>query len=176
MTSSTGVTIRTIEPADLEAALTLNNSAVPAVNPHDHDSWTAHVARSSTTWVAEVTDLAQPQLAGFLITFLPGVDYASANYGWLNERFDQFSYVDRIVVAPNVRGRGVGRALYRAHETLATDHGCRRVLCEVNVDPPNPESVAFHESVGWRGVADVEQSPGYVVRFFEKALAPEPRS
>jgi predicted GNAT superfamily acetyltransferase len=52
----------------------------------------------------------------------------------------------RVVVAPEARGRGLGRRLY---EDLAATAGARPLCCEVNLVPPNPGSLAFHERLGF---------------------------
>ena len=48
-------------------------------------------------------------------------------------------------------------------ETLAkhaSKVAAERVLCEVNIEPPNPSSIAFHTAMGWSPVADREVSAG----------------
>jgi predicted GNAT superfamily acetyltransferase len=48
-------------------------------------------------------------VAGFLIAMTPGVAYDCENFEWFRARYDSFVYVDRIVVAEEARGRGVGK-------------------------------------------------------------------
>jgi predicted GNAT superfamily acetyltransferase len=57
--------------------------------------------------------------------------------------------VDRIVVAASARGRGCARRLYHDLFAHALRAGHERVVCEVNSNPPNPESDAFHASLGF---------------------------
>lgn len=167
MTSSTEpVTVRSLELDDLEWVLRVNNAAVPAVNPHDASSLRALVEGADRCWVA----VAGTSRVGMLVTFGPGASYASTNYRWLSERFEQFRYVDRIVVVPEAKGRGVGRVLYDALEEHVATVGAQRMLCEVNVEPPNPMSIAFHTAMGWSAVADREVAPGKAVRYFEKRV------
>ncbi len=79
-----------------------------------------------------------------LIGLEQGSDYASPNYRWFEQRFDRFAYVDRVVVAPAARGTGLARRLYEDFFAAAREAGHARVCCEVNYDPPNPTSDAFH--------------------------------
>lgn len=160
------VEIRELASTDLSAVLALNNVAVPAVNPHDANSLEALVDTADRCWVVDDAGT----LGGLLVSFAPGADYASRNYSWLSERYDNFGYVDRIVVAATHRRLGVAGRLYNTLAHHAASHGRDRLLCEVNLDPPNPQSIAFHTATGWVPIADLEHEPGKVVRFFERPL------
>jgi len=50
---------------------------------------------------------------GLLIAFDQTADYDSPNFLWFRSRFSHFVYVDRVAVAPEVRGRGLAGSLYR---------------------------------------------------------------
>ena len=50
---------------------------------------------------------------GFLIALKPGLDYASDNYRWFSNNFDEFLCIDRIVIAEDARRRGLGSQLYK---------------------------------------------------------------
>ena len=60
------------------------------------------------------------------------------------------SYLDRIVVLPNARRMGVGRSLYDVVFQAAKTARAERVCCEVNLEPPNPGSIRFHEQLGFQ--------------------------
>ena len=64
-------------------------------------------------------------------------------------------------VAPESRGRGVGRALVHAAEQWARDLGCREFASDTTVD--NAASAAAHAALGFE---EVEQ-----IRCFRKSLA-----
>ena len=61
-------------------------------------------------------------------------------------------YVDRVVVDPKHRRKGIARALYEDLFAVARAAADEHVLCEVNLVPPNPVSDAFHASLGFREV------------------------
>jgi predicted GNAT superfamily acetyltransferase len=63
-----------------------------------------------------------------------------------------FVYVDRIVTSPAARGKGYARALYAELFQRAKSAGHTRIACEVNLDPPNPASDAFHASLNFHEV------------------------
>lgn len=158
--------IRQLRSGDLAAALAMNNAAVPAVNDHDSESFEALVDIADRVWIVDDGET----LGGLLVAFAPSAPYASANYTWLSERYDDFGYVDRIVVAPTHRRLGLAGRLYDTLAAHAVQAGRGRLLCEVNVEPPNPQSMAFHEAAGWVAIEDLEHGPGKVVRFFERLL------
>jgi len=130
-----------IRPTDLDRVLALNNAAVPHVDEVSPAKLTRLVATCAMALVARLDGAP----AGFLIAFGPGASYESPNYRWFAARFPDFLYVDRIAIGESMRGAGLGRALYRAVFDAAGD---RPVCCEVNLRPPNPDSLAFHARIG----------------------------
>lgn len=152
----------------MEAVQALNTLALPHVNALDGPAlarlrdWAA---------VARIVPGTAGAVLGFVLALPPGLPYESANYRWACERFSRFLYVDRVVVAPAARGRGVGRALYAAVLRQAREEGRGRVLCEVNERPPNPGSLAFHATLGFREVGRRDYGPDdKAVIFLEHGL------
>ena len=92
----------------------------------------------------------------------PGIEYASENYRWFAKRGRDFLYVDRIVIGAESRGVGIGRLLYGAAFAKAEAEGRAEVDCEVNLRPPNPKSLGFHRSLGFRPVGEQETKGGAV--------------
>ncbi|WP_320442936.1 GNAT family N-acetyltransferase, partial [Gluconacetobacter entanii] len=88
----------------------------------------------------------------FLLAFDQDADYDSPNFLWFRKRFRRFVYVDRIVVSPSARGHGYARALYKNLFNHALCAGHSHVVCEVNLDPPNLVSDAFHAALGFREI------------------------
>ena len=88
----------------------------------------------------------------FLLAFDQDAAYDSPNFLWFRARYPRFVYVDRIVVAPSARGRGLARRLYDDLFHHARGAGHQRVVCEVNREPPNPASDAFHAALGFSEV------------------------
>ena len=68
------------------------------------------------------------------------------------------------------RGCGVGRALYEETLRLAAELGEERVTAEVNEDPPNPESMAFHAKLGFRQLESRMSGSGKRVAMLERPL------
>jgi predicted GNAT superfamily acetyltransferase len=63
-----------------------------------------------------------------------------------------FVYVDRVVTSPAARGKGYARALYAELFQRAKSAGHTRIASEVNLDPPNPASDAFHASLNFHEI------------------------
>lgn len=87
--------------------------------------------------------------AAFLLAFDQDADYDSTNFLWFKERVDRFVYVDRIAVSSAYRRKGLARQLYENLFQFTEERGQGRVVCEVNAEPPNPVSDAFHASLGF---------------------------
>src|SRR6185312_3741655 len=104
-----------------------------------------------------------------LLAFDQNAQYDNPNFNWFRQRFDRFVYIDRVVVAPERRGRGLAQALYRALFREAAAGGHERVVCEINWEPPNPTSDAFHAGLGFEQVGlAILPGVGKTVRYFAK--------
>ena len=149
------VNIRETISDDLAAALELNNRSVPALNELDAAEIERLLGMAALALTAEVDG----QFAGFCITFPPGVDYASLNYGWFSRQYSEFVYLDRIAVHSDFRRFGIGRGFYAALvEQFNSTHPV--LLCEVNVRPRNEASLLFHHSIGFREVGQQDTDGG----------------
>ncbi len=153
-----------IDESNFDDALALNNA-------HDREVGAVSPDRFRRLLGWSRLAIFAPERAGFVVALGPGQTYDSYNYRWLSERVAAFSYVDRIVVRAEARGRGVARALYEAVFADARAAGLPLVCCEVNVEPPNPVSDAFHAALGFEtlGVAANPVS-GKTVRYLKRAV------
>ncbi len=107
----------------------------------------------------------------FMLTFDQSARYDSPNFLWFRERYPEFVYVDRICVSSSARGRGLARQLYERLFDQARRAGHRIIVCEVNIDPPNPGSDAFHAALGFQEVGSAAIFGGKkTVRYLERRL------
>ena len=83
-------------------------------------------------------------------------------------------FVDRVVVAAEARGRGQARRLYEALFDRACRAGHDAIVCEVNIEPPNPVSRAFHRAMGFEMVGSADLPVGKRVRYLRRALSGDP--
>ncbi|MEM7432565.1 MAG: GNAT family N-acetyltransferase [Pseudomonadota bacterium] len=155
-----------VETADLEAVHALNQSEVPHVGSVDIDRM---------RWFADHADYFQVarldgELAGFFVGLLPGSAYDSLNYRWFCDHFDNFAYCDRLAVAEIARRRGLATQLYDDF-TAAVRGRAHRITCEVNLQPPNPDSMNFHQRIGFVQVGTQSNATGNkAVAFLEKKI------
>lgn len=170
--------LRPVTVDDVPVLATLNDAAVPAVNALGADGLAAHLPRCDLAlaavdaWPDGAADAA---VVAFLLALAPGADYPSENYRWFSTHRPGSLYLDRVVVAPHAQGRGLGKALYAAAEAVTRRRGLAALTCEVNLDPPNPASLAFHERLGFRRVGELDTKGGSVrVALLERRLAPPP--
>lgn len=153
--------LRPITDDDLPDVLALNERDVELLSPMDEQRYREIAAVADHCAVIDVDGA----FGGFVIVVADGTSYDAENYHWYAERYDRFSYLDRIVIAEDFRRRGLGAFVYDAVEGWAHE----RVALEVNVDPPNEPSLAFHRG---RGFAEVGQrvSHGHTVAMMVKEL------
>jgi len=150
--------VRPLTVGDAAALSVLNDAAAPAV------------PLTECAALARLIDVAQLALGlerdgllvGFVLAMTPGAAYDSENYAYFESRGVDHLYVDRIVIAESERGTGLGGVLYEAVFAAARQQGRREVTCEVNLDPPNPGSLAFHERLGFRPVGTQATKGGAV--------------
>ncbi len=117
----------------------------------------AHATELSPLTYAEFNHLIQNSFfagtledaSAFLLSFDQNADYDSPNFLWFREHYDRFVYVDRVVTSPLARGKGYAKALYADLLQRAKKAGHCRIVCEVNLVPPNPASDAFHAALGF---------------------------
>ena len=81
----------------------------------------------------------------------PGTGYASPNYRWFCDEYDDFGYIDRIAIADNARRLGLATRLYRDFDA-SLPASVEVLTCEVNLVPANESSMRFHEDYGFRTV------------------------
>lgn len=137
--------IRPATEADFPRILELNAESVHFLSPLTASQLRALHAQAA--WHAVVDD--GRGVAAFLLALREGCDYHSPNYRWFAGRFPQFLYVDRVVVAVDAQGRGLGRQLYDALFAFARTCGVGLVACEFDIEPPNEASRRFHAGYGF---------------------------
>ena len=89
------------------------------------------------------------KVLGYAYAALP---FERAAFGWCAE--------PSIYLAPEIRGKGIGRKLYETLETYLWQQGYRVLYAIVTSD--NLPSIAFHKALGYEHLADF---PGCGVKF-----------
>lgn len=161
---STLLNIADLDTPDGSALLALNNAHAVELSWLEPARLAHLVAQAFLARRVGVAD-------ALLLTFDQDADYDSPNFLWFRARYPTFVYVDRVVVADSARGRGLAKALYDDLFAAAKAAGHERIVCEVNSDPPNPASDAFHAALGFVPVGTAEIQGGKkTVTYLERRL------
>lgn len=151
--------LRVMREADIAAVAELNSAADPEVSDIGIEGIRGLFAMCDVALVA--TD-PTGEIVAFVMSLGPGHPYSSENYRWFEGRGVRHQYIDRIVVSPRAKGTGIGSALYASVLERARERGAVEVTCEVNVSPLNASSLAFHERLGFRRLAEQDTRGGSV--------------
>ena len=141
-----------IRPAlvdDFEVIASLNYSVVNLTSPMD----AARIQQLHAISSYHRVITQDSQLTAFLLVLGPYCDYDSVNYQWFDQRYDNFSYIDRIVVRDGFRGQGLGTILYEDLFAWAISQKIRNIVCEYNAEPLNEVSREFHSALGFQEVS-----------------------
>ena len=111
-----------------------------------------------------------PGPAAFLLAMDENSPYVNVHFEFFQRRHQRFVYIDRMITAVHARRRGLGRQLYEDLMERARSAGHRVVGCEVNLDPPNPVSDAFHERLGFEEAGRATLPNGKTVRYLQFSL------
>jgi predicted GNAT superfamily acetyltransferase len=175
MTASHQPTVADIRNVDLPRLLAINEANVPEVGPVDESRLRRLVELSTVALVVDVDDI----VAGFCLVLPLGTDYDSLNYRWFGDRYDHVMYLDRVAFDARFQRRGLGTLLYAEVERRVAQAGATGVTLEVNADPPNPPSLAFHAGRGYVEVGRQATPYGTEVSMMHKELGhpiSEPRN
>jgi uncharacterized protein len=156
--------VRDATEADRPRLLQLNAESVQMLSELDQHRLEFILSLARRSLVAELDGA----VAGFAIAIARGTAYDSDNYRWFSERYERFLYLDRIAVDATARRHGLGGALYEAMEATAAPLG--RMVCEVNVEPLNEVSLAFHRARGYQEVGRLAHGTVRTVALLSKEL------
>ena len=166
------MSFRAFAASDTVAVLRLNAESVAVLSPMAADRFQLLNHMTCLHLVAEDAG----GVVGFLMAFNDGVPYDSVNYQWFATRFKRFVYIDRVAVSAACRGAGVGRQFYERAEAYAATAGMAWLVCEVDVEPPNPGSLAFHARLGFVEVGRHVGTGGKVVSLQARSIDAQRRS
>lgn len=145
----TQITLRDLTPEDCARIVELNEAEVLQTSAMNMARLAQLVALSCYHKVA----LLDGRVAAFLLAMRDGTAYENKNYSWFAARFQQFIYVDRIVVSSEFSGLKIGSLLYADLFDYTRAQGIKTVTCEYNIQPPNPASKNFHDKFGFKELA-----------------------
>lgn len=151
--------IRNIETQHLPAILALNEISVAVLSPLNEEKLQRLIAIATVAKVVVVNET----VAAFVLAFTENVEYESTNYQWFNQKYSQFLYIDRIVVADTFRGKKLASHIYDYLLDWAGDHSVPRLVAEIDIQPPNEASLQFHQKYGFSELEQLKHNPHKIV-------------
>ena len=138
-----------VRPPQVRSATAADATALAAL-------WNPWIADSAITFT---TTLKTPQDVARLIATRPAFFTTTDLQGFAT--YDQFrggnGYATcmehTIILAPDARSRGLGRALMAAVEAHARAHGAHQMIAGISGE--NPEAIRFHAALGYAPIARI---------------------
>lgn len=140
--------IRKAEEMDFGRILELNEESVHYLSPMNMEKLEHLVSQSEILEVVEVDG----EVEAFVLAITEGKAYDSVNYLWFAGHYEKFLYIDRVVVSVKMHGKGLGGMLYKEVFGHAVRQSIPYVTAEIDINPPNPGSLIFHEKFGFEEV------------------------
>lgn len=160
------LSIRDVREDELDSVLALNNAVGPRILPLDATRLRWFHTHASYFRVAEIDGV----VAGFLIAMRENTAHTSPNFLWFRERYPEFVYIDRIVIAESYRRDGLGRILY-CDVNSYSEVRVPLLTCEVFLEPRDDAAVLFHGTYGFNEVGQhVMADVGRPVSLLAKSL------
>ena len=138
--------IRTLRTTDLELIHKWNQSTVPKVNSLTFEEFRLQSVNCTYSYIRCSTD-SMP--VGLIFLYDEKTEYDSLNYLYFKSRYQKFLYVDRIIIAGEHQKKGYGQQLY---DFVIDTHNPDIFCCEVNITPPNRQSLSFHHKYGFKEI------------------------
>ena len=159
--------IRPIRVEDYLDILRINSEAARHVAKLDERELHRLVALARVAWVAERTT----GVCGYLLAMSNSDDYDGEEFCGFEQRLLQpFMYIDQIAIDFNLRRGGIASQMYERLMRWSLEHNRFVLCCEVNLRPPNPTSMKFHEVLGFEPLGEMQTSDGRLVALFCKHL------
>ena len=159
--------VRALTFSDAEQVLSINSNAIPAVATLDQKEF-LRLKNLSRMHIVATDD---PLVFGYALAFQSNDNYDGEEFlAFRSAIREPFVYIDQIVVHDRARGTGIGRRLYEALERSAANIGAGILCCEVNVKPPNPDSLAFHKYLGFISHGTLSTQDGRDVELLSKRV------
>ena len=156
--------LRDATPGDIDAIFRINADALPGVAELTPEYFEHLMSVCALFRLIELKE----RVAGYLCAMDRFATYDGAEFQWFREHVgESFLYVDQVAVGRCYRGNGLGRALYDDLEHYSHRNGIDTLVCEVNYEPVNAASQAFHRQRGFSEVGRMN-TRGVIVSLLAK--------
>jgi predicted GNAT superfamily acetyltransferase len=156
--------LKNVDREDIETVVRINKAGQPGVCALSSSEITQH--HEHATLFCVLMNEGQP--AGYVIAYGSDKSYSGEEFNWFVKNVgDSFLYIDQIAIDANHRASGLGSHLYAELKSYAYKNQYPYLVCEVNLEPPNPVSMAFHQKNGFVQVGQLHVSDGRTVALMQ---------
>ena len=160
--------VRFLSSPDCEEVLRINSQSFPGVARLDSSELERLVAIPNEHLAMEGPD---GRLVGYILAFRSDAPYDGEEFlTFVETSVRPFIYIDQIAVDAAMRRMGLASILDKAVEAHALSTSIADLCCEVNLNPPNPVSLAFHQDRGFNQTSVLEAEDGRTVALMAKRL------
>lgn len=140
-------------PKDYERILSINRESLPGVAVLECDYFEVLIRVCDYFRVIEVDS----KVAGYIFAMNQDASYDAEEFQWFGHHLsEKFLYIDQVAIGQGWRNNGFGTLLYEDLEEYAAKGSVSILACEVNYDPPNKKSQAFHRRLDFREVGRMD--------------------
>ncbi|MDO9319926.1 MAG: GNAT family N-acetyltransferase [Gammaproteobacteria bacterium] len=111
------------------------------------------------------------KLSGFLLSIGAGRAVENFGYMWFQTRFDNFLYVDRVVMVADARRRGMATAMLMEVLQWCRERGIDNLVCQVRDRPANPAGHALCKKLGFTPLESVMLPSRDIVTMYQRSTA-----
>ena len=160
--------VRALAVADWEGVLRINAESLPGVACLDRHELERLLSMPNEHLAIEGPDGG---LGGYLLAFRNDAPYDGEEFlTFAKSASESFIYIDQLAIETSYRQAGLGSILYEALELRAKNSLVARLCCEINLEPPNPTSLAFHRAKGFTQSGSLATTDGRMVALMVKPL------
>lgn len=160
------LSIRSLAVSDCKAILRINAASLPGVAALDEAEFTRLLAMPNHHLAVENE---RRVVMGYALAFNGRDPYDGEEFqAFRRKSLKSFIYIDQVATQVEWRKMGVGSAVYDALENTARLTGAATLCCEVNIEPPNPDSMVFHRNRGFNGSEILHTTDGRKVALLFK--------
>ena len=162
------LSIRNLTLSDCKAILQINAASVPGVAALDESEFARLMAMPNHHFAVESDNHL---VVGYALAFNSNAPYDGEEFQVFRQKSPKpFIYIDQVATQRESRRMGIGSAIYDALENAARLCDASTLCCEVNIDPPNPESMAFHQNRGFSQSEILTTADGRIVALLIKEV------
>ena len=160
-------TLEEIRDSDFDSVLRINSAGHPGIAGLSRDE-IVHLRQLATMFsVLRERDTC----VGYVIAYDRSKPYDGEEFIWFKGNLsEEFLYIDQIAIDQDSRGTGLGTKIYAALKGFAARRNFVSLVCEVNIEPPNPVSFSFHTKNGFKEIDRLKVSDGRFVSLMKAQL------